>query len=380
MHTDDTKFMRQALVVARRGLSKVEPNPAVGALLVKAGQVIGKGWHRKFGGAHAEIEALADCTNLGVNPRGATLYVTLEPCCHHGKTGPCTEALVEAGIAQAVVATQDPAAHVNGAGIEQLRTSGIRVEVGCCQEEARLLNAPFFKFASTERPWVVLKWAQSLDSHLARRKLDQADDMWISNPQSRRDVHRLRRRTQAILVGINTVIDDNPRLTPRPGRGNPPMRIVLDNHLRIALTSRLLRSASRQPTLVVTTQETFLAKQGRVTAIQDKGAQVLPCPHSHDRTDLAFLLTHLGQQGIQQLLVEGGPTIHAAFLEAGLMDETCIYIAPFLLGSLGSASIAHALDAVNLNVALKHTAAKSMGQDIRWVGYNARSVDDILAL
>lgn len=380
MHTDDEKYMRQALVLARRGLSKVEPNPSVGALLVKAGQIIGKGWHRKFGGPHAEIDALADCANIGVSPRGATLYVTLEPCCHQGKTGPCTKALIEAGIAKAVVATQDPAAHVNGAGIEQLRTAGIRVEVGCCQEDARLLNAPFFKFAGTARPWVVLKWAQSLDGHLARQSLDRADDLWISNPQSRRDAHRLRRRTQAILVGINTVIDDNPRLTPRPRRESAPLRIVLDNHLRIPLTCRIVRSASKHPTLVVTTQETFSAKQTRVTAIQNKGVQVLPCPHTTDCTDLTFLLSHLSHCGIQQLLVEGGPTIHAAFLQAGLMDETCIYVAPLFLGSLGTATITRALDTVKLNVALKNTVAKSLGQDICWVGYNAHSVDEVLAL
>lgn len=380
MNTEDEKRMHQALVLARRGLGKVEPNPAVGALLIKAGQLIGKGWHREFGGPHAEVDALHNCAALGFNPQGATLYVTLEPCCHQGKTGPCTDALINAGIARAVVATQDPADHAHGAGIVQLRKAGIQVEVGCCQSEARLFNAPFFQFAKTGRPWVVLKWAQSLDSHLARKRMDQADDVWISNPQSRRDVHRLRRRTQAILVGINTVIDDNPRLTPRPSKGKMPLRIVLDNGLRIPMTCRLLRSAAKHPTLIVTTQEAFADKQARVETIQDKGAEVLACPNTTNSTDLNFLLAQLSQRGIQQLLVEGGPTIHAAFLHAGLMDETCIYLAPCLLGSLGTATLTQALRTQEIHPCeLQNISVKALGQDIRWTGLNKRSVDETLA-
>jgi diaminohydroxyphosphoribosylaminopyrimidine deaminase/5-amino-6-(5-phosphoribosylamino)uracil reductase len=380
MNTEDEKHMRRALGLARHGLGKVEPNPAVGALLVKAGEVIGKGWHRKFGGPHAEVDALHNCAARGLNPQGATLYVTLEPCCHQGKTGPCTDALIKAGIAKAVVATQDPAGHAHGAGIAQLRQAGIQVEVGCRQPEARLLNAPFFQFARSGKPWVVLKWAQSLDCHLARKIIDQADDVWISNPQSRRDVHRLRRRTQAILVGINTVIHDNPRLTPRPSKGRMPLRIVLDNRLRIPMTCRLLRSAAKHPTLVVTTQATFSGMQARVEAIRGKGAEVLACPNTAHSTDLNFVLTHLSQRGIQQLLVEGGPTIHAAFLQAGLMDETCIYLAPQFLGSQGTATLPLTLCTQEIHpCVLQNITVKSMGQDIRWVGLNTRSVDEILA-
>ena len=191
MATQDKKYMQAALRLARRGIGLVEPNPAVGAILVRAGQIIGKGWHRKFGASHAEVNALADCKRLGANPQGATMYVTLEPCCHHAKTPPCTEAIIAAGLAKVVVATIDPSQHADGKGIEKLRNAGIEVQTGICETEAKLLNAPFIKFAKTGKCWVILKWAQTIDGKLTYAgKSDRR--RWISNELSRKDAHKLR--------------------------------------------------------------------------------------------------------------------------------------------------------------------------------------------
>ncbi len=189
--------MQSALKLAEKGISSVEPNPAVGCIIIKAGQLIGKGYHKKFGGPHAEVNALEDCRTLGMTPEGGTMYVTLEPCCHQGKTGPCTQAIIGAGIARVIAATIDPSEHANGKGMEQLRQAGIEVEVGLCEQEARLLNAPFFKYVTTGKPWVVLKWAQSLDGKLAYAD-QSAEKRWITNEASRNDAHRLRRRVGAI--------------------------------------------------------------------------------------------------------------------------------------------------------------------------------------
>ncbi len=239
----DEKLMWSALTLARRGIGSVEPNPAVGAVIVKANQIIGSGWHKKFGGPHAEINALEDCKTLGVNPRGAAMYVTLEPCSHQGKTGPCTQAIIEAGVAKVFVATIDPSEHACGKGIEQLRDAGIEVQTGICETEARILNAPFIKFAATEKCWVTLKWAQSIDGKVALTEPQPSGSGWISGEQSRKDVHKLRRRAQAILVGVNTVIADDPLLTARLSKGKRLTRFILDNHLRIPLDCKLIKTA-----------------------------------------------------------------------------------------------------------------------------------------
>src|SRR4030042_7170689 len=202
MADQDRKYMEAALKLAQRGICSVEPNPAVGAVLVKANQVVGKGWHKKFGGPHAEINALETAKALGENPQGTTMYFPLEPCCHHAKTGPCTEAIIAAGIAKVVAAAIDPSEHANGKGIEKLRNAGIEVVTGVCEKQARLLNAPFFKFAATGKTWVIVKWAPSIDGKVAYADTSQ-QRQWISGEQRRKDVHKLRGRGAAVLLGIN---------------------------------------------------------------------------------------------------------------------------------------------------------------------------------
>jgi diaminohydroxyphosphoribosylaminopyrimidine deaminase/5-amino-6-(5-phosphoribosylamino)uracil reductase len=334
--TSDEKYMQIALRLARRGLGNVEPNPAVGAVIVKNSRIIGRGWHKKFGGTHAEINALENCRKQGGNPKGATMFVTLEPCCHFGKTGPCTDALIAAKLKRVVVATIDPSKHANGKGVRQLRKAGIKVDIGECEAEARVLNAPFLKFASTRKPWVTLKWAQSIDGKLAWTDAS-GKRKWISGEESRKDAHKLRRRVGAILVGINTVLKDDPLLTPRPGRDKKPLRIVLDNRLRILLDCRLLATAIDTPVLIVTKDKTLKVKAKKAGQIIGRGAEILGCPASH--SNLQFLLTQLGKRGVRHLLVEGGPTVIGSFLKAKLADEIVIYSAPEILADNGAADI-----------------------------------------
>jgi diaminohydroxyphosphoribosylaminopyrimidine deaminase/5-amino-6-(5-phosphoribosylamino)uracil reductase len=345
-------YMRMALQLAAKGLGFVEPNPAVGAVIVKNGKIIGKGWHKKFGGPHAEINALADCKKRGANPKGATMFVTLEPCCHFGKTGPCTDAIIAAKLKRVVVATLDPSKHANGKGIRQLRKAGIKVEVGECQAEARVLNAPFMKFASKGKTWVTLKWAQSIDGKLAWAKTDDKH-RWISCEESRKDAHKLRRQVGAILVGINTVLKDNPLLTPRPALGKKPIRIVLDNHLSVPLNCQLLKTAKEVPVLIVTNIEALRIKAKKVKQIVSRGAEILACPVS--RSNLKVLLAQLGKRGVQRLLVEGGPTVIGSFLKAKLADEVVIYVAPKILDAKGGADISQAANNLRLYCAgIKH--------------------------
>ena len=277
MSDQNVKYMQMALRLAKKGIGRVEPNPAVGAVIVKANQIIGKGWHKKFGQAHAEINALEDCETLGVNPKGATMYVTLEPCCHQAKTGPCTQAIIEAGLAKVVVAAIDPSEHANGKGLEQLQKAGIEVQTKVCETEAKLLNAPFMKFATTGECWTILKWAQSIDGNLAWTDSGHGS-RWISNELSRKDVQNLRRRIGAILVGINTVIADDPLLTVRPSTGKQPLRIVLDSFLRIPLQCKLLKTADKGPVLILTSQEALHANPQIAEEISQKGAELVAYP------------------------------------------------------------------------------------------------------
>ncbi len=359
--------MRTALKLAEKGIGSVEPNPAVGCVIVKGGQIVGRGYHKAFGGPHAEVNAITDCRTLSVRPEGATMYVTLEPCCHFGKTQPCTEAIMDAGISRVVVATSDPSEHANGRGFEQLRQAGIDVEVGLCEEEAQRLNAPFLKYVTTGKCWVILKWAQTLDGKLAYTKQTQ-EQRWISNELSRKDAHKLRRRCGAIVVGINTVLADNPMLVPKPSKGKRPLRVVLDNTLQIPLKSRLLRTTKTCPTLVCSRQSATQSHAKHLERIYKRGAEVLACSDDPNASNLRSLLVELGRRGIQQVLVEGGPNVLASFLKEGLADEICVYIAPKIFGRQGTCSIAEPMAQLIQGAHLEHVDIKAFGDDVRVCG------------
>ncbi|HUT30104.1 MAG TPA: bifunctional diaminohydroxyphosphoribosylaminopyrimidine deaminase/5-amino-6-(5-phosphoribosylamino)uracil reductase RibD [Sedimentisphaerales bacterium] len=374
--SEDEKYMKAALKLAQRGVGSVEPNPAVGCVIVKGSQIVGKAWHRKFGAEHAEINALQDCKTLGVSPKGATMYVTLEPCCHYGKTPPCVDAISASQLARVVVATIDPSAHAGGKGIQQLRDAGIEVEVGLCETEARLLNAPFMKYAATGRCWTVLKWAQSIDGKLAYS--DQTDQQrWISGELSRKEVQKLRRRVQAILVGINTVLADNPLLTARPAKGQTLTRIVLDTSLRIPLKSRLLATAKKVPLVILTSRQTLENNSKAAAAISRKGAELLAFPDVPEQSNLHFLIDELSRRGVTQLLVEGGPKVIASFLQEGLADEISVYIASKVLGRAGAVDIAEPLAQLARAVDLHYVDIRRFGDDVCMSGLTKKALDEI---
>ncbi|MEN6386939.1 MAG: bifunctional diaminohydroxyphosphoribosylaminopyrimidine deaminase/5-amino-6-(5-phosphoribosylamino)uracil reductase RibD [Phycisphaerales bacterium] len=315
----DVKLIKIALKYARNGNCSVQPNPMVGAVIVKNGKIIGKGYHKKFGGPHAEIEALRNCK---VSTAGATLYVTLEPCCHFGKTPPCTDAIIKAGIKKVVAAIKDPTKKVAGKGFKILKDAGIEVVYGICEKEAEKINAPFFKFAKTKRPWVILKWAQSKDGFLCRSDRKR----WISNAASRKDVHKLRKRVQAIAVGVNTVIRDNPMLTVRPEFDRQPLRVVLDDKFQIPQDCRLLKTANKIPVCVFTcTNKT----------IKRKNVEAIKVRKDKEGLNLKDVLTILGKKGVQQVLVEGGEKVISSFIRQNLADEIIVYTSNEILGKKG---------------------------------------------
>ncbi len=370
-------YMRSALTLARRGIGSVEPNPAVGAVIVKGNQIIGKGWHKKFGGPHAEINTLEDCKTLGVKPRGAAMYVTLEPCSHEGKTGPCTQAIIAAGLAKVFVATVDPSEHAKGKGIAQLRDAGIEVQTGICETQAKIINVPFIKFAVTGRCWVTLKWAQSIDGKVATVEPRPSGSGWISGEQSRKDVHKLRRRAQAILVGVNTVIADDPLLTARPSKGKEATRIVLDSHLRIPLDCKLIKTAKKSLVLIYTNESTLRTNPEIAVKITKKGADVLAYPDTQGRSNLYFLLDELSKRGIAQLLVEGGPRVLTSFLKEGLADEIVVYIAPRILGAQGSVDITGPMAELTQAVGLHYVDIERFGDDVRLRGLSEKALSEI---
>ncbi|MDD5459181.1 MAG: bifunctional diaminohydroxyphosphoribosylaminopyrimidine deaminase/5-amino-6-(5-phosphoribosylamino)uracil reductase RibD [Phycisphaerae bacterium] len=361
----NTKFMNIALKLAAKGVGSVEPNPAVGCVIVKGGKIIGRGYHKKFGQPHAEINALADCRKKGNNPAGADMYVTLEPCCHFGKTPPCTKAVIESGVKKVFIAMTDPSCHCDGRGVEQLKAAGIDVTIGICEKEARLLNAPFIKYAQTGKPWVIAKWAQSIDGKLAFSD-PAADGQWISNEQSRKDAHKLRCRVQAILVGIDTVIADDPLLTPRPSMSKKPIRIVLDSQLRIPTYCQLLKTAKKYPLLIFTDEGAVNADLKKANLITKVGAEIITVNlDENKRCDLAAVLDELTKRNIQQLLVEGGAKVIASFLQQGIVDELCVYIAPKILGSKGGVTISDSLSSLKNELSLTNIAITPFGEDVR---------------
>lgn len=321
--SSDGRWMRRALELAQRGEGAVEPNPMVGCVLVRDGRLVGEGWHARYGAAHAEVEALE---SAGEAARGATAYVTLEPCSHQGKTPPCTEALRAAAPARVVVATLDPNPQVSGGGVERLREAGLVVEVGLLQTEADALIAPFAKWARTTRPWVIGKWAASLDGRIAAHT---GDSQWITCEASRREAHRLRGRVDAVLVGIGTVRADDPLLTARPPGPRVATRVVLDARCETSPTSQLAKSAGEIPVLIGCGRD---APEARVANLRKLSCEVVPLDGDDRRSRLGSLLDELGRREMTNVLVEGGAGVLGALFDAGWLDEVFAFIAPKLIG------------------------------------------------
>jgi diaminohydroxyphosphoribosylaminopyrimidine deaminase/5-amino-6-(5-phosphoribosylamino)uracil reductase len=363
----DTQFMQQALALAGRGRFTVWPNPRVGCVIVqsspeeKTPRVIGAGYHQRKGEPHAERNALAACVE---NPRGATLYVTLEPCCHHGSTPPCTEAILEAGIRRVVVAIQDPFPAVQGKGIEILRQHGILVDVGLLEGQAWYENRFFFHLHSHHRPWVILKTAVTLDGKCATAT---GHSKWITGEEARAHVHLVRAEADAILAGIQTVLSDNPTLTARPqGLGAhefiPPVRIILDTHLRIPLDCTLIQTREQAPVWI------FCGPQAPIEmrhALQNLGIPTLQVNQTGGYLHPGEILATLAERSISSLFLEGGPTIHTTFLEAGLVNEVLVYIAPILAGGKASPSFYMGTGVATMNTAprLSRVERLSLGAD-----------------
>jgi diaminohydroxyphosphoribosylaminopyrimidine deaminase/5-amino-6-(5-phosphoribosylamino)uracil reductase len=345
----DQRFMREALDLAERGRGQTRPNPVVGALLVRGGRVLARGYHRRAGLPHAEIEALS---RKGVRAQGATLYVTLEPCCHQGRTGPCTEAIKRAGIRRVVVGCCDENPLVSGRGVLHLRRAGIRVDVGCLDHECQRQNRAFFLWVRAHRPWVTLKVASTLDGFIGSDQCKPSDPAFVTGKAARAHAHVLRSRHDAVLVGVGTVLADNPRLTVRlPGVGGTgPLRVVLDGHLRTPPSARLIRQLGTPPALIVGAQprkgaRDDRARLGRERALRQAGAEVLLLPADRaGRVLIPSLLRALAERGVQSLLVEGGSRVHGAFISAALVDSVAFFLAPRLVGAGRPIVQGHGLD------------------------------------
>jgi diaminohydroxyphosphoribosylaminopyrimidine deaminase / 5-amino-6-(5-phosphoribosylamino)uracil reductase len=323
--TTDLKFMRRALVLARKGIGRTSPNPAVGCVIVKDGTIIGEGWHRKAGTPHAEIHALA---MAGADARGADVYVTLEPCCHTGATPPCTEALIKAGVRRIVAGMRDPNPLVSGGGLAALQQAGIETACGVLEEACRAINRPFIKHVTTGLPYVTYKCAMTLDGKIASIT---GESRWISCEESRKYVHRMRAHNDAVMVGVDTILADNPQLTVRHVRGRNPLRIIVDSNLRTPTTVDILSGALARKTIIACTEVDVDIHQRYL----QNGASVLVCDASDGRVDLLDLLKKLGGIGVQSILLEGGSRLAGDALTRGLIDECVFFYAPKVIGSDG---------------------------------------------
>ena len=364
-------YMKLAIELARRGEGRTAPNPPVGAVIVRQDVVVGEGFHPKAGEPHAEIFALRQA---GPHARGADLYVTLEPCCHQGRTGPCARAVIEAGVKRVFVGVEDPNPLVAGRGLQLLREAGIEVKTGILQDQCQRLIAPFARHVTSGLPYTIYKTAMTLDGRTATKS---GDSRWISGEESRLRVHRLRDRVEAIMVGIETLQQDDPLLNTRlpEGGGRDPLRVVVDSRLRISPDCRLLRQDSAAGTLIATTE---MADTGKIEILRQLGAEVQVFPASNGRVPLPDLWRELGRRDVQRLLLEGGSTLAGAALQAQLIDQLMIFIAPKLVGGQTDFGIftgpgcEKLADAVRLTE-LRHEGS---GEDVLLTGEIARCSPD----
>lgn len=360
MMKEDEYWMRRALRLAEKGRGRTSPNPMVGAVLIREGQVIGEGFHAKAGEPHAEILALS---RAGDQARGATLYVNLEPCSHQGRTPPCAPEVIQAGVKRVVVGMEDPNPLVKGRGLEMLRNAGLDVAVGILESDCKRLNESFIKYISTRQPFVILKIAATLDGKIATA---QGESKWITGEQSRKLVQRLRNGSDGILVGIGTILKDDPLLTPRIKGGRNPFRVVLDSQLRIPDQARVLEKTPERTILVTSAR----ASDQKIEECKKKGIQVLILDTVEGRINLQTLLFRLGEMGITSLLVEGGSEVNGSFLREGLMDKILLFFSPKLLGGqalemFGGRGVEKLEDAYQID----HIKVKKVGEDLLIEGY-----------
>lgn len=350
--SDDLTYMRRALRLAERGRGRVSPNPMVGAVLVRDGAVVGEGAHRRYGEAHAEAEALA---RAGEAARGATLYVTLEPCAHHGNTPPCADAVIAAGVRRAVCAMDDPDPRVAGRGLQRMRRAGIEVEVGLCRERAESQNAAFLKHRTSGCPLVLLKLGQSLDGRIATRT---GASRWITSEAARRHAHRWRTYVDVIAVGAGTVLADDPQLSARLARGRDPRPLVVDGRLRVSAQARIF--GGERPILVTGAS----VPEARLRPFVERGVEVWPLPDEGGHIDLGAVVQAAGQRQITSLLVEGGRTLAAGALRERIVDEVMLYVAPLLIGE-GIAGIGDlGVDQLEEALHLDRVRTRRLGPDL----------------
>ncbi|HUL28864.1 MAG TPA: bifunctional diaminohydroxyphosphoribosylaminopyrimidine deaminase/5-amino-6-(5-phosphoribosylamino)uracil reductase RibD [Thermodesulfobacteriota bacterium] len=353
---DDKKWMKRALCLAEKGAGRTSPNPMVGAVLVKRGRVVGEGYHARAGGDHAEIVALHRARE---NARGAVLYLNLEPCTHYGRTPPCVPRVIEAGVSRVVIGMEDPNPLVNGKGVEALKKSGIHVQVGVLGKECRRLNEAFSKYILKKEPFVVLKVAATLDGKIATR---DGDSKWISGEASRRFVHKLRDRADGVLVGIGTVLKDDPLLTARIKGGRNPYRIVLDSRLMIPEGARVFGTSPSEVILATTRA----APRDKVERLEKRGVHVLTLDTQEGRVDLRSCLRKLAEIGVMSLLVEGGGRVNGSFLNEGLIDRFLLFLSPRLIGDPQAPGVFDGRRVSNLDeaVSVREIKTRRIGEDI----------------
>jgi len=359
----DEKYMRMALALAAKARGRTSPNPMVGAVVVKSGKVVSRGYHTKAGAPHAEALALA---RAGEKAKGATLYVTLEPCSHTNKrTPPCAPLVVKSGVKRVVVAMVDPNPQVSGDGIRTIRKAGIEVATGVREQEAKHLNEAYVKQVTKRMPFVTLKIAQTLDGRTATAS---GESKWITGEEARKEGRRLRDINDAILVGINTVLKDDPSLTTRVPGGRDPVRIILDSRLRIPMTAKVVRGRSTAPTIVVTLAS---APEAKIRKLQEAGVEVLVCRSQEGRVDLRHLMKTLAGRGILSVLVEGGSEVHASALKAGIADKVALFIAPLFMAGRDALPSIGGVSPLRLRgaVALHGMIVRWVGRDIQVEGY-----------
>jgi diaminohydroxyphosphoribosylaminopyrimidine deaminase/5-amino-6-(5-phosphoribosylamino)uracil reductase len=358
---DDRFWMKRALRLAEKGRGRTSPNPVVGAVLVKDHRVLAEGYHVRAGEAHAEIVALQ---RAGAKARGATLYINLEPCTHYGKTPPCAPEVIRSGVKRVVIGMEDPNPLVKGRGIKSLRRAGLQVEVGVLEEESRRLNEAFCKYVVASEPFVILKLAATLDGKIATRR---GEARWISSEASRRFVHRMRDQVDGVIVGVGTVLRDDPLLTARIQGARDPHRIILDSHLRTPEEARVIRGTPAKTTIVTTGN----APRKKIERLEKRGVHLLTCSAEGDRIDLRSLLRRLGTMGMTSVMVEGGSRVSGSFLDKGLVDKLVLFFSPKVigdpeaLGMFGGKGVADLKDAIPV----KDLRVRRIGGDILVEGY-----------